>query len=70
MGSNPISATTAPVPRDSHPGHFLSSNRSSELCQIREVYFVADGKHRVPVARANGFGAIDAYVTMIEPGWR
>ena len=45
-----------------------------ELYKIGEVYFVADGNHRVSVARANGFSDIEAYVTEIpidagiEPG--
>jgi len=38
-----------------------------EVYQIGEVYFVADGNHRVSVARANGFTEIDAYVTLV-PG--
>ena len=38
--------------------------------QIGDVYFVADGNHRVSVARANGFKDIEAYVTEIpiDPG--
>lgn len=45
-----------------------------EVYKIGDVYFVADGNHRVSVARANGFKEIDAYVTEIpvdaglEPG--
>jgi hypothetical protein len=45
-----------------------------EVYKIGGVYFVADGNHRVSVARANGFKDIDAYVTEIpvdaglEPG--
>src|SRR5512136_1771095 len=45
-----------------------------EVYKIGDVYFVADGNHRVSVARANGFKDIDAYVTEIpadaglEPG--
>jgi hypothetical protein len=41
-----------------------------EVYKIGEVYFVADGNHRVSVARANGFGDIEAYVTEIpvDPG--
>ncbi len=35
------------------------------LYQLGDVYFVADGNHRVSVARANGFDAIEAYVTEI-----
>jgi hypothetical protein len=34
-----------------------------EVYKIGDVYFVADGNHRVSVARANGFDAIEAYVT-------
>ena len=37
-----------------------------EVYQVGDVYFVADGNHRVSVARANGFKEIDAYVTKIE----
>ena len=41
-----------------------------EVYKIGEVYFVADGNHRVSVARANGFQDIEAYVTEIpvDPG--
>ncbi len=41
-----------------------------EVYKIGEVYFVADGNHRVSVARANGFHDIEAYVTEIpvDPG--
>ena len=41
-----------------------------EVYKIGEVYFVADGNHRVSVARANGFRDIEAYVTEIpvDPG--
>jgi hypothetical protein len=41
-----------------------------EVYKIGEVYFVADGNHRVSVARANGFQDIEAYVTDIpvDPG--
>jgi len=41
-----------------------------EVYQIGDVYFVADGNHRVSVARANGFRDIEAYVTEIpvDPG--
>jgi len=45
-----------------------------EVYKIGNVYFVADGNHRVSVARANGLEEIDAYVTEIlvdpqlEPG--
>jgi hypothetical protein len=45
-----------------------------ELFKVGDVYFVADGNHRVSVARANGFDAIPAYVTEypvdvgLEPG--
>ena len=45
-----------------------------EVYKVGEVYFVADGNHRVSVARANGFHDIEAYVTEIpvnpgiEPG--
>jgi hypothetical protein len=40
------------------------------LYKIGDVYFVADGNHRVSVARANGFEDIEAYVTEIpvDPG--
>lgn len=37
-----------------------------EVFQIGNVYFVADGNHRVSVARASGFEEIDAYVTVIR----
>ena len=42
-----------------------------EVYKVGEVYFVADGNHRVSVARANGFGDIEAYVTEIpvDPGF-
>jgi hypothetical protein len=36
-----------------------------DVYQIGDVYFVADGNHRVSVARANKFKQIDAYVTLI-----
>ncbi len=41
-----------------------------EVYKVGEVYFVADGNHRVSVARANGFKDIEAYVTEIpvDPG--
>ena len=41
-----------------------------EVYKVGEVYFVADGNHRVSVARANGFQDIEAYVTEIpaDPG--
>jgi hypothetical protein len=45
-----------------------------ELFKVGDVYFVADGNHRVSVARANGFDQIEAYVTEypidagLEPG--
>jgi hypothetical protein len=41
-----------------------------EVYQLGEVYFVADGNHRVSVARANGLREIDAYVTIlpVDPG--
>jgi hypothetical protein len=41
-----------------------------DVYKIGEVYFVADGNHRVSVARANGFRDIEAYVTEIpvDPG--
>jgi len=41
-----------------------------EVYKIGEVYFVAEGNHRVSVARANGFQDIEAYVTEIpvDPG--
>ncbi len=45
-----------------------------EVFRIGGVYFVADGNHRVSVARASGFDSIEAYVTDIavdcdlEPG--
>ncbi len=45
-----------------------------ELFKVGDVYFVADGNHRVSVARANGFRDIQAYVTEypvdagLEPG--
>jgi hypothetical protein len=41
-----------------------------EVYQIGDVYFVADGNHRVSVARANGLTEIEAFVTLIpgDPG--
>jgi hypothetical protein len=41
-----------------------------EVYKVGDVYFVADGNHRVSVARANGFRDIEAYVTEIpvDPG--
>jgi len=41
-----------------------------ELYKLGDVYFVADGNHRVSVARAAGFDKIAAYVTEIpvDPG--
>jgi hypothetical protein len=41
-----------------------------EVYKVGSVYFVADGNHRVSVARANGFQDIEAYVTEIpvDPG--
>jgi hypothetical protein len=41
-----------------------------EVFKVGDVYFVADGNHRVSVARANGFNAIQAYVTEypMDPG--
>jgi hypothetical protein len=41
-----------------------------DVFKIGDVYFVADGNHRVSVARANGFDQIEAYVTEypIDPG--
>jgi len=41
-----------------------------EVYKIGGVYFVADGNHRVSVARANGFREIEAYVSEIpvDPG--
>ncbi len=36
-----------------------------EVYKVGDVYFVADGNHRVSVARANRFNDIDAYVTEI-----
>jgi hypothetical protein len=41
-----------------------------ELLKVGGVYFVADGNHRVSVARASGLHAIDAYITEypIDPG--
>jgi hypothetical protein len=36
-----------------------------EVYRLGEVYFVADGNHRVSVARASGFDAIEAHVTDI-----
>ncbi len=41
-----------------------------EVYKVGGVYFVADGNHRVSVARANGFQDIEAYVTEIpvDPG--
>jgi hypothetical protein len=37
-----------------------------EVYQIRDVYFVRDGNHRVSVAKANGLTLIEAQVTEIE----
>lgn len=34
-----------------------------DVFKVGSVYFVADGNHRVSVARANGFDAIEAHVT-------
>lgn len=34
-----------------------------EVYKVGDVYFVADGNHRVSVARANGMETIEAYVT-------
>ena len=41
-----------------------------EVYQLGAVYFVADGNHRVSVARANGLREIAAYVTIlpVDPG--
>jgi hypothetical protein len=41
-----------------------------EVYQIGDVYFVADGNHRVSVARASGFKEIEAHVTCLpgDPG--
>ncbi len=41
-----------------------------EVFKVGDVYFVADGNHRVSVARASGFHDIEAYVTEypIDPG--
>ena len=41
-----------------------------EVYQLGDVYFVADGNHRVSVARANGLKEIAAYVTLLpgDPG--
>jgi hypothetical protein len=45
-----------------------------DVYKVGDVYFVADGNHRVSVARANGFEDIEAHVTEIpvcvdlEPG--
>lgn len=41
-----------------------------EVYQLGGVYFVADGNHRVSVARANGLREIAAYVTLVpvDPG--
>ena len=36
-----------------------------EVYKVGDVYFVRDGHHRVSVARAQGRGAIDAYVTEV-----
>ncbi|HYI35972.1 MAG TPA: hypothetical protein VEX39_05180 [Thermoleophilaceae bacterium] len=36
-----------------------------DVYRIGELHFVKDGHHRVSVARAMGFGSIDAYVTEI-----
>ena len=37
-----------------------------ELIQVGEEYFVRDGHHRISVARALGWGFIDAQVTVME----
>lgn len=37
-----------------------------EVFQIGSVYFVADGNHRVSVARASRFQEIEAFVTVIK----
>jgi hypothetical protein len=41
-----------------------------DVFKVGDVYFVADGNHRVSVARANGFDTIEAYVTEVpvDPG--
>jgi hypothetical protein len=41
-----------------------------DVFKVGDVYFVADGNHRVSVARANGFDQIEAYVTEypVDPG--
>jgi hypothetical protein len=41
-----------------------------DVFKVGDVYFVADGNHRVSVARASGWDAIEAYVTEypIDPG--
>jgi hypothetical protein len=54
-------------------GRGMSSNEGLppiEVFKVGDVYFVADGNHRASVARANGFDAVDAYVTEypIDPG--
>ena len=36
-----------------------------DVYQVGDVYFVADGNHRVSAAQANGFDKIAAYVTVI-----
>lgn len=37
-----------------------------ELYQIGEAYFVLDGNHRVSIARAQGYGFIDAHVIEVK----
>jgi hypothetical protein len=40
-----------------------------EVFQVGDRYFVADGNHRVSVAKANGLREIEAYVTVVTlPG--
>lgn len=41
-----------------------------ELYRIGDVYFINDGHHRISVARVNGFGEIEANVTLMNsPIW-
>lgn len=37
-----------------------------ELCRIGDVYFISDGHQRISVARVNGFGEIEANVTLMN----
>jgi hypothetical protein len=40
--------------------------RPIDVYRIGDLHFVADGHHRVSVARANGDAAIDAHVRQVQ----